>query len=433
MSFKRNATYLLGLRVVTVGAGMVASVVVARALGAEGKGIIHLVFLFPRLVVGFGGLGIRSAAAYFAGRGVQRRKLVAIVFGMGLLLAALYVVGGYLLRGVIGDSILRGLEDRWVLLSLALIPVYMIISFGDGLLQGMQRFGTQTAIHVASQVLKVVLLLVLVAWLAGGLQAGMLSYTLVVLLLAALDFAVIARYANGGESPVSTREVLGYGLRVHLGTVAQLSNLRLDVFIMNPLVGPSAVGVYSVSTMLADLVNYIPGAVSQVLFPKVAGSDPAKAALQTAFLARQSILLAGVPALLLGIAALWIVVAVFGIEFEGAITALWLLLPGVVALSFGLLLEQYLAGTGRPGLSSIASVIALAANIPMLLVLVPRYGINGAAGASSLAYMLRSAIITFFFLKHSGLPASRVFVPRVADLGAYRGLMDVITRRLRRR
>jgi len=429
MGFQRNASYLLGLRVVTVGAGMVASVVVARFLGAEGKGILHLVFLLPRLIVGFGGLGIRSSAVYFGGRGADHRRLVRTVFGVGVVLAGVYVAAGLLLRGPIHATLLQGMESKWVLLSLALIPVYMFSSCGEGLLQGLHRFGTMTAIQVSSQLLKVVLLVILVAWVGGGLAAGMLSYSLVALLPAVLNLVAVSRHAGGGGRGVSSREVLGYGLRTHLGTVAQLSNVRIDVFIMNPLVGTAAVGIYSVAAMLADLVLYVPGAVSQVLFPRVAGSDPRRAAEETAFLARQTIVLAGVPAVLLGIAAQWVVVLFFGVEFEGAIRALWILIPGVIALSFGLILNQYLAGTGRPGLNSIASVISLALNIPLLLVLVPRFGIYGAAAASTLAYMLRTGIVTVFYLRRSGLPASAILVPRPGDFATYRRLADAVLRR----
>ena len=68
--------------------------------------------------------------------------------------------------------------------------------------------------------------------------------------------------------------------------------------------------------------------------------------------------------------------------FGPAMVPLLVLLPGVVALSGANVVGSYLRGIGRPGMPSLVSLVALAVNIVANLVLIPRFGIVGAAAAS---------------------------------------------------
>ena len=68
--------------------------------------------------------------------------------------------------------------------------------------------------------------------------------------------------------------------------------------------------------------------------------------------------------------------------FGPSFAPLLVLLPGVVALSGSNVVGSYLRGIGRPGITSSISLIALAVNLVLNLVLIPRYGIIGASAAS---------------------------------------------------
>ena len=63
-----------------------------------------------------------------------------------------------------------------------------------------------------------------------------------------------------------------------------------------------------------------------------------------------------------------------------------LLLPGVVLLGGAKVLTNEIAGRGYPHYNSLNSGLALVLTVIFDLVLIPRYGVVGAALASSLAY-----------------------------------------------
>ena len=77
---------------------------------------------------------------------------------------------------------------------------------------------------------------------------------------------------------------------------------------------------------------------------------------------------------------------VYGSAFAGAVPALRLLLPGVVALGAAKSLGSVLVKEGRMLITSILGLSALGLNVALNIVLLPQIGILGASIASSVCY-----------------------------------------------
>jgi O-antigen/teichoic acid export membrane protein len=79
---------------------------------------------------------------------------------------------------------------------------------------------------------------------------------------------------------------------------------------------------------------------------------------------------------------------VFSSAFSDAYIPLLVLLPGVVLLGGSKVLTNEIAGRGYPHYNSLNAALALVVTVVLDLVLIPRYGVLGAALASSAAYTL---------------------------------------------
>ena len=99
---------------------------------------------------------------------------------------------------------------------------------------------------------------------------------------------------------------------------------------------------------------------------------------------------------------------------------LWLLMPGVVALSISKVLSGDLAGRGLLQYGAYASAISLVVTVICDLLLIPRWGIVGAAIASSLSYCSAALLVLFFYTKVSGNGLIDVLIIKKSDLFAYR-------------
>lgn len=79
---------------------------------------------------------------------------------------------------------------------------------------------------------------------------------------------------------------------------------------------------------------------------------------------------------------------VFGEEFiVGHNVILWLL-PGVVLGACSMVLANDMAARGRPDLNLATTWISVSINVIGNIILIPRFGIEGAAAATSFAYVI---------------------------------------------
>ncbi|HWL94968.1 MAG TPA: polysaccharide biosynthesis C-terminal domain-containing protein, partial [Phycisphaerae bacterium] len=89
--------------------------------------------------------------------------------------------------------------------------------------------------------------------------------------------------------------------------------------------------------------------------------------------------------------------AVFpGRGFEAGAVAFALLLIGVVFQSGFAPMGGILFQGGRPGMQTLLMLIVVLTNLTLNLILVPRFDINGAAGATMVAYILKGVLIVVF-------------------------------------
>ena len=109
---------------------------------------------------------------------------------------------------------------------------------------------------------------------------------------------------------------------------------------------------------------------------------------------------------------------VYGAQFADAGVALRLILPGIVAYSVVAVLSRYITGRGRPGTGTLILVAGLALNIGANLVLIPAYGIRGAAAASSLSYVVTAALTLIVFHRLSDRGLRETLIIRTSDVRA---------------
>jgi Na+-driven multidrug efflux pump len=97
-----------------------------------------------------------------------------------------------------------------------------------------------------------------------------------------------------------------------------------------------------------------------------------------------------------------------------------ILLLGVVALSLHKILASDLSGRGLPQYPSITSALALVVTLVADLLLIPRYGIVGAAWASTLAYGVQTIALVVIYRRVTGVAWRDLVVLRRDDLLLYR-------------
>jgi O-antigen/teichoic acid export membrane protein len=126
-----------------------------------------------------------------------------------------------------------------------------------------------------------------------------------------------------------------------------------------------------------------------------------------------------------------VILTVFGPTMMPAVHPLWLLLPGIVTLTVAKIISSYLSGIGKPIYSTYLAAGSMILTVALDLLLIPRYGISGAAAASSIVYTCTAAAAVWIFRRESGAGLLETLVVKPDDFVRYRRVVDSVLRTLR--
>lgn len=389
--------------------GLAISVVTARALGPSGRGEYNLVVLVITLMTTLLNFGIPASNTYFvAQKKIGKEKLLKASF---LIAVAVSLLSFVLLYVLFSFGLLKYLFPVETLTpaaiaSLAIIPVVFFNLFAQGIIVGENKIYLNNYIYLASQTCLAVTLTV--AYLLG-----FLSVSLSIVLFAVSNFVAFAIIVFSYRSIIFTpsssamgwgeyKQVFGFSIVLQAGNIIQFFNYRLDTFLVNIYLGTMSVGLYVLAVNLVEILWILSSSMASVLLPTVAGKHEfsKKIAVKAAIASFAVTLGAGILALPL---APYAITFLFGKEFAGSIMPFFILLPGVTLFSITNVLAAYMTGVGKPGFNTGIALVALVFTILLDIALIPRFGISGAAFASSVSYTILTLLSLWIFVRLSGL------------------------------
>jgi O-antigen/teichoic acid export membrane protein len=378
------------------GLGSLGGVLLARGLGPSLRGDLVIIVQWPAAIGLLASLGLNQAVTYRVGR---RQASVGIVTRSAteaaLVSGALIAVFGWWLSAAIGRSLI---VEHALFTLLLMSPVYIVTGTWVSALQAldMRRYNTARSIQPIVYFAGVAAL-----WTFHRLS---IHGVVVVLIVGQLAMFLVALLMTKGVVPLfdsrserrELRKLYSFGIRVSVGSIPRLLNLRVDQLLLSvmPMVSVAALGQYAVAASLTWLVLPIAGAFGTVAFPRVAATRDVG---QRERLERLSVggaaVSASVITLALAAVAGFVVPILFGPAFKPAVKAVWLLCPGTVCLAVNQVIGDVLRGRGRPLHAGIGEGFAVVITVAGLAATVPRYGIYGAAAVSSAAYALATVVL----------------------------------------
>ena len=434
--FARRVATVFSAKIVVFGFGLITTVVVNRLLGPDGKGALVAVTALPALVGTIGVFGLPNAVNYYAARGVSARGLLkASILMVAVISTALIVVLWFALPFLEGNVLSAATEklgradgDKLLRVILITIPTGWLASFAGTILYGRHEVKLYTTIMVAQAIATLVVLVTAVGLLKLGVQ-GAVAGSVVVSFLGALAVLVsVLRVAkrNPGGDPVPVRSLLGYGARVYPASITGYLNYDADVFIIQALMRDSSgpLGLYSMAVTMAELIFYIPDAVTTIFLPTVAGSTASDADAKLGRVSRMTVLVTFSCALAL-IPVAWLGVHLVLPKYSDCMPAFLVLLPGILALSLGKIMTSYVNGRGRPGPISVCAAITVILNLVANIILIPQYGIVGAAASSLISYSAMAGLMLVVACRLSHQSPVALVVPRREEFAV---LLDVARR-----
>ncbi len=362
-------------------------VITARLLLPAGRGemaaVVAWVTVLPRLV----GLGFTSGISYFQARAPRPRPdavALALLSVIGVSTVALVVA--QLVAGPVFGARDGDLLD---LARIGLIGVYPVAAFQvvSGELNSCGFYGVANALRAG----QLVLYLAAIAAVAGldvvspgAVLAGQLASYAVVGTIGAGVLVVAVGWARPSRCLVTASN--HYGVRTYGQTLGRIGNSQLDMMVLPAFVGTAQIGLYAIAVNVASIPVTLFEQVQNVTFRSAARRDDAE---RRRFIER---MLRFITLGAAGITVMFLIVIepllelVYGPAFTGAAAPVRILMPGLVLWAANSVLTAALRSIGRPGIGSRHQLAGVALTVALLIVLLPRWGIEGAALASAIVY-----------------------------------------------
>lgn len=421
MNLFKNSSYLFTSNVLLVAISLVTGVLTARFLGPEGKGELYLVLQISSLasLVLSGGLG--PSYQYHLKKGLLDQSavlwhiLVQSLIIVGLLLLALAgcdYLPSELLRGVLSSKLAFPIFAATILSIWILYANSVLMTFDLGI-------KTSSILSVISSVTNMALLALFLWRLNYGIVGAIAAYLVSLAIRLAPTTMVILRHEPFSphfswrrHSPM----LFSFGFSSFIGNLMLSSVFRVDVFILKSLTGFSAVGIYSVAVAFAEMALMAPNAIGIALFSHLPGVSDREQLEIVGRSSRITILIAFVGGGLLIIFSRPLVILLMGAQFVGAVLPLVILVPGLVMMSVNYVFANYYASQGRPLVSAFCFGVGLVVDVAANYLLIPSFGIEGAALASSVAYSCITLLFLLLLRREHHLSIRDLFIPGSADV-----------------
>ena len=423
MGFARNVAYVFATSAAALPIGLATSILLARGLTVEDRGMYALLTTFTWIVFLLTQLGWSEAIIY---RTHRRGVSLARAFSTGLVANGALAFAAFALclvfREPLSREFLGDVAPRAFWIAAVTAPLLTIGDLLRGVARALDRFDLHNSFGLLQLAGILAALLVALPLYGGALEAALFS---VLAVQAALVAGFGARIASltGVEWRVDLPEAiasLAYGAVMCLQNVLIHLHERVDVFLLAAL-GVSAfdIGLYAAAVSVVSPLRLIPGALGTVLLPRLAGSLDSDAAEFTAAVVRPTLLVMAATALGLAAVGAVAIPLLFGAAYAPAVTPFLVLLPGVTLVTLSRVLARYFAAIGNQRPLVFLFTGALLLNVALNLVLIPRFGILGASLASLVSYGCEAAAAAALFLAYSGRGLRATFVPRRTELTEY--------------
>ncbi len=211
-------------------------------------------------------------------------------------------------------------------------------------------------------------------------------------------------------------EYIKFGFIPMLTLIMMEINYKTDVIMLERFhIDAAEIGCYSLGVMIAQRIWLIPDALKDILLSKL---TKGKNENEVAKVTRLSLAISAIFMFCTIILGYPFILILYGKEFLPAYDILLLLLVGVFGMVFYKMIYSYNVSKGKRGLNFVLLFLAALANVGLNIVLIPRFGIYGAAFASTVSYLVCGIGFLITFCKETHLRYRNILFIKREDIHA---------------
>jgi O-antigen/teichoic acid export membrane protein len=404
----------------------VYTILVARLFLQDDVGLFYLGISIMYTLATFGDLGLTAAFSryvpYYIGKN-QKNKVVALLDYSYRYAGVLSLLTGIALF-LLSNNIAAFFQSPGLALPLQAMAVFLLFSSIFGLnaafLGSLKLVKENNFLQNLQNALKLGLLILFYFWLGAGMWALVASFVLSYIIATLVSFVYVQlAIKKAGLDKVSgkkenglvlMKEVVPFGMTLAavaaFWSIANYLDRMMLGALLDPKISAGAIAVYSIALALATIITIFPSSVVGIFLPLVSELHGKEAKEESADISNVSIrwsifLTVPVTVMLMAFPA-EILQMFFGSTYAVGATMLWIISLGTFVRSLSYVHGMILSAKKIVKIEAIAVLIAIAINLVLGYVLIPVWGIEGAAIATSIAFLAVSIMIVHYCKQIAG-------------------------------
>ena len=410
--FRSHLVWNMASTVILAVGGLLFSILIALFYDPETLGVFNQAYAYYILFSQFSVLGVHMATAKLTAehhKDALPQKLLwtGIVCVLIVSLACVLVIGGFfLITGLVNQG------NVWfaTLLTLTALPLFSVNKVALSYLNGLSQMRAYAVFQALRPIFIVgsILFLSLKGYPGKYLAASFCLAELALLIFLAL-YAAVDRIPLKRPNFALAKELLRFGISIFPGNLILEFNTKIDIICLGLFTGNDyLVGIYSFAALFAEGFYQLFVVVRRIINPKITQAYSLREGLRDHLndlvALVKKYLRFGAPAaavLLIGIyyAACYILKRE---PYLAALLPLAVLACSIAANSKNICLGNLLSDIGKPSAESLVNLIAAASNVVFNCILIPLFGLIGAAVATGISYFVFAYAQRWLITKHLG-------------------------------
>lgn len=395
-------------------------IVLGKDLGPSGLGIYTLVFTIYMLGMQFSGFGIGAALIKYVAEFHDDAEKIKEYVSSGLLCSIIF--GSlmstllYLSSSMISVNLFH-LPEMIGLLKLTAFcfPFIAIQKISIGTLNGLRRLKIYALINIVMSISILVSSVVLVSMLNMGVQGAVIGLVVPTIFVGLLSLVSIKGHYNISLFAINNifKDLLSFGFYVVLANSIDLISTQIDSLMIGYFLNETEVGFYAVAVIFMSGITLIPKSIQTVTTPAIARHYKIKDFESISFLLKRTMFKTFIItisiALILALFGKTLIGLIFTEDFIPAYIPMLILLIGYSIYASSSAVGGCLSSIGKVQILFKISIICAGLNTVLNFILIPRWGIIGAASATSISLVFTTLINLYYI---------RAFIHKESLLGA---------------
>ena len=402
-------------KIVSILLGMIQSILIARYLGAELKGVnayISSIVSVGSIVITF---GMHQAYPYFRQK-YGKDKIYNEYLSLVSLLFSAYLILGIFLVVVFPSS----LQLKAIIILIPILGYSNIVAYITLIEKPNARNGYWTLVSVLD-ILYVALLWIFVKrnffWSVSILLFSDLVKSVI--------YTCVLRFKiRFNKTQIKLFfDLIRFGLFPMIALLMTMLNYRIDIIMLHHYssITDAMVGVYSIGLSLSDKIFLIPDTLKGVLVSKLAkGADEH----EVAKVSRMGMWIAVVISFIMFIIGKPFIRIFYGKEY---IDAFWIIVVtaiGTISIVYFKMIGQYNIINRKQKLNVIMLSVAIVVDVVFNLILIPVWGIIGAAIATTIGNISCCVVFLFYFCKTTNITLGEMILPQKSDIKVFKKMIS---------